>query len=153
MEEKVLEEIISCSKEIVDPPKKQWTTENRHYRNGFSAESIDGKYRFKVFMRQSKEFPEDFSIGLIGEIDGREVTILRYNGPHGDVKKELFVEDSWHFEYHIHRFDPDLSQLVPFSQATYGSYQEALADFLKRCGFRNYESYFPYVRQSEFDFG
>lgn len=38
--------------------------EHRHFRNDFWAESTDGQYKFRIFLRQSAEFDEDFSIGL-----------------------------------------------------------------------------------------
>ena len=61
----LLNEIISCPKTIIRAERKKMILENRHYRNTLNAISNNQKYTFKIFLRQSDEFLEDFSVGLI----------------------------------------------------------------------------------------
>ena len=41
------------------------TLVNRSYRNDISVISLDNNYQYKMFLRYSNEFNEDFSVGLI----------------------------------------------------------------------------------------
>ena len=77
--------LINCSKQVVEPPRKEMLLEGKMKRNDMALKSVDGKHAFRVFMRQSDEFSEDFSIGLVylpNEEPGSFI-LLRCNGKHG----------------------------------------------------------------------
>ncbi len=62
----LIDELIACSKRVVEPPSKEFKEENRHRRKDMRLQAIDDElYQFVVFIRQSQEFPEDFSLGLV----------------------------------------------------------------------------------------
>ena len=51
-------------------------------RNDMTLKSTDGKHSFRAFLRQSEEFPENFSVGLVyqpGEEPG-SFQLIRCNG-------------------------------------------------------------------------
>ena len=81
-----LDDLISCEKEIYDPPKQDMREERGSRRNNMGLRSLDGSREFSVFMRINEDFPENFSIGL--EYHPQEergsICLLRCNGPHGD---------------------------------------------------------------------
>lgn len=109
-----VDELIECPKKIIKSDRKNMIEKNRSYRNNIQLESEDGKYSFIMFMRQSAEFLEDFSVGLIWTNvnkywDTKKQTILiRCQGPH-DSKQEF--ESDPHHSYHIHKLSPtDIEQ-------------------------------------------
>ena len=57
--------LIACSKQVVDPPRREMRVDGRMKRNDMTLKSADDKHSFRVFIRQSEEFPENFSFGLI----------------------------------------------------------------------------------------
>lgn len=48
------------------------------------------------------EFAEDFSLGLVYLLDGKRMTLVRYNGQH-EQTTDLVDIQSLHFQYHIHK--------------------------------------------------
>lgn len=84
--------------------------ENRSLRNAVTLISTNEKYTFKLFLRQSLEFSEDFSVGLIWTNAvkhigiGKDIILIRYQGPHDSGKP--FGEDL-HNEYHVHEISPE----------------------------------------------
>ena len=60
-----INKLITEEKIITKPPKKDFSSENQHFRNEFELSSLDGKRKYTVFIRQHKEFRENFSIGLL----------------------------------------------------------------------------------------
>jgi hypothetical protein len=100
-----IDDLISCPKEISDPPKKEMKLNGAHWRNDAKLKASDGKTgEFSMFMRKNEDFPENFSIGLsYNPRDGRsEITLLRCNGKHGDFNKS-FDPTHPHSDFHIHR--------------------------------------------------
>ena len=100
-----IQELISCPKKPLKAERKKLLLENRHYKNNIALTSIDGKYQYKMFMRKSDEFIEDFSIGLIWTNANEHINIsksiilLRCQGPH-DGKQPL--DSDTHHSYHTH---------------------------------------------------
>lgn len=79
-----LDQLLTCAKRVVSPPRQTAVLRQGSFRNGMELASTDGNYRFNVFMRQNKEFPERFSVGLeYVPVDGSGCVILiRCNGVH-----------------------------------------------------------------------
>ena len=146
-----LDELISCSKKVEDPPRKEMRSERGHQRNDMTLSSLDGKWRFSVFMRVNEEFPENFSVGLIHDPrdEPGELTLLRCNGPHGEHDNSPIEDPQPHFGYHIHRARADVinAGLSPDKLASltdaYASFNEALHHFLRLAHIVGAEAYFP----------
>ena len=64
----IIDELISRPKRISKPPTREFKEENRHRRKDMELTGVDGG-DFIVFIRQSLEFPEDFSVGLAYMLD------------------------------------------------------------------------------------
>jgi hypothetical protein len=146
-----INDLISCPKEIVDSPKRAATSVQGSRRNDMVVQNgADG--RFRVFMRQSEKFLDDFSIGLRYEPkDAPPIILLRCNGRHGEF---LGGEaDHPHFGYHIHR-----AKVVNLQKGLraerggeltdeYVSFEEALRYFLSATGIQWTDEHFPGLRQ------
>ena len=146
-----LDELISCPKQVVDPPRKEMQSERGHQRNDMTLCSLDGKWRFSAFMRVNEQFPENFSVGLIYDPrdEPGDLTLLRCNGPHGEHENSPMEKQQPHFGYHIHRGRADdiNAGLLPenFAELTdaYASFLEALRHFVKLVNIVGAEAYFP----------
>lgn len=144
-----LDALISCAKTISDPPRRTMRSESRHRRNDMALTSQDGASRFRVFMRQSLEFAEDFSIGLEYQPpDGRSFILLRMNGQH-DVSDNP-QETRAHFLYHIHRalaeqVNQTFYNSIPARPTDrYASFEEAIIAFFREVGITEEpERHFP----------
>ena len=163
-----IERLISCPKNVQDPPRRQGPKlVDADYRNDMKlAASNQGPENpapgeFTVFMRQSEDFPENFSIGLTYHPnDGRqEITLVRCNGKHGIFNSRTnFNPDHAHWDFHIHRADAALldvgfkAEKIAQKTTEYASYEEALPFFLKMINLddRDVERYFPSEAQSNF---
>ncbi len=149
--------LIACRKIISKPPKRRLAAQGRHQRNDFELVSEEGAHKFSAFMRQSMEFPENFSIGLVyvSSEDGSRTCLLRCNGPHGEVHSLPSTPDH-HFRYHIHIATEDALQqgLRPESSVSatndYSTFEEACVYFIRTCGILEPEKYFAYF-QPEID--
>lgn len=107
----LLREVLYCNKVAVRADRKKLSFSNRHRRNNIYLVSEDGKYEYKFYLRQSEDFLEDFSVGLIWtnpakyvEISKSSVILLRCQGPH-DGKEPLGSDI--HHDYHIHTITLD----------------------------------------------
>jgi hypothetical protein len=154
-----IEELISCPKRIKDPPSKSFREENRHRRKDMCLESLrDPGETFDVFIRQSLEFPEDFSVGLIYRMpDGKRLTLVRYNGQHDQANDPLDLAKP-HFQYHIHTATAENlnneqhhkhpAEITPH----YASFEEAIGMFLTRISLEVAEAteHFPHLQQLSF---
>lgn len=79
--------LIACSKSVSVAPKKEMKEEFRHRRNDMKLGSGGGE-QFEVFMRQSLEFQEDFSIGLVFlSPEGKSILLIRFNGQHDQANE------------------------------------------------------------------
>ena len=108
--EDFINELITCPKKALRADRRRMLAKNRSLRNNVSLASLDGIYTFDLFLRQSEEFAEDFSVGLkwtnaAGHIDvNQDIILIRFQGPHDSGKP--FGEDL-HHDYHIHRISVD----------------------------------------------
>jgi hypothetical protein len=128
------------------------TLERRSYRNDMVVTSTDGQRRFHVFIRQSEDFPENFSIGLehIPEDGSGSIILLRCNGPHA-AHISLVDLPAHHYVHHVHTATPEAIEVGFRSErdaqitSEYGTFQDALAYFVRRCNISGADSYFKYV--------
>lgn len=74
--------------------------EGAYLRNDMELESLDGKHAFRAFMRQNRQFHENFSVGLdyLPKDEPESFLVLRCNGMHGGHKVHPH-----HLNCHIHR--------------------------------------------------
>lgn len=104
--EELINELITCPKNVVKADRKRMQLVNRSLRNKVSLISTDGNYTYDLFLRQSEEFVEDFSVGLIWTnaykyIDvNKEIILIRFQGPHDSGQP---LGEDLHHDYHIHR--------------------------------------------------
>jgi len=149
-----LRELIECPKTIVYPPRKEMTLDRGHLRNGMRLKSAENKHDFSVFMRQNRDFVENFSIGLVYlPKDGTpEITLIRCNGPHGDVVENA-LDPVPHRGHHIHlaRAENIEAGFEPGKGATltkdYATFEDALGFFLRKCNVLDAEKYFANIVQ------
>lgn len=135
-----IDALISCDKSVVEPPKRQAKLIGADYRNDMKLAASNGQQgEFDVFMRQSEDFPENFSIGLVFRPkDGRpDITLLRCNGQHGVYNGSSYSDPAHpHWGYHIHKASEkaleDGLRAEKFATATtdFASYNEALQYFV-----------------------
>jgi hypothetical protein len=145
------EGLVACPKQVVDPPRRDMRVEGKMKRNDMTLKSVDGKHSFRVFMRQSDEFIENFSLGLMyvpGEEPG-SFQLIRCNGQHGGESVHPH-----HAVFHIHRSKADdinAGILEPrhIEQSTaYASFREALAHFCAIIRLEKPDDYFPGLSQT-----
>lgn len=139
--------LIACQKAIKDAPRREMKEENRHRRNDMTVVSSSNE-AFDVFIRQSMEFSEDFSVGLVYcAPDGKRVTLVRFNGQHEQTSAPF--SDNPHFNYHIHRATPEnlnngRHEKHPASITdTYASLDEAIAEFMATTKIEGWQKHFP----------
>lgn len=139
--------LISCQKTIKDAPRRDMKEENRHRRNDLTVVSAEGE-DFDVFIRQSLEFAEDFSLGLVYRTeDGRRILLVRYNGQH-EQSPQGFAGHP-HYAYHIHRataenLDNGRYEKHPASiTEAYASFDETIGAFMQDTGIQGWDKYFP----------
>ena len=143
--------LVSCPKQVLDPPRHEMRLEGRMRRNDMTLQSADGDHLFRAFLRQSEDFPENFSIGLIyqpGEEPG-SFQLIRCNGQHGGERVHPH-----HAVFHVHRSraeDINSGILEPREierAEAYASFREALAYFCRIIRLQNPDQYFPGISQS-----
>lgn len=147
-----IDELISCEKQMVKSPTRDFKEENRHRRRDMRLQDMEvGKRMFSVFIRQSLEFAEDFSLGLVYlSQDGKRMTMIRYNGQH-DQSNDPYDLAKPHFQYHIHKATAENLNNGRYAKhpanATrdYASFEEATTEFLQAIGLRadDISTHFP----------
>lgn len=150
MTKQTVESLVYCPKTITVKPKKimyQDQRSNYTMRNDFACTSLDGKYRFEVFMRFNTEIPTVFSIGLRYQSEEETIIICRYNGKHYHRNK---IGDNTQFnDYHIHMLydhqlaDETSDSLDAIVTDKYITFDEALYAFLNDCKIQGWQDYFP----------
>ena len=121
------------------------------------AISDDSAMEFSVFIRQNLTFIENFSIGLTcktGIPELGEITLARYNGPHGEYSRD---PDGHYARPHIHRITEDeiaKGQKAPKEndrQITdqYSTLDQALIVFFNDIGATDFDKHFPSATQME----
>lgn len=142
--EEFISELIACPKKAIKADRKQMIAINRSYRNNVTLRSEDCRYTYILFLRQSEEFMEDFSVGLkwtnAAEHIGvsKEILLIRFQGPHDSGKP---LGEDLHHDYHIHQITAnDVNQHRYFRPSNLGvskefySFSSALFAFIDRCG-------------------
>ena len=144
--------LVSCTKKVEEKPAQAMRTDKKMRRNEMTLLSQEGQHRFSVFLRQSTEFPEDFSVGmdyLPNEEPGRFIT-LRCNGQHGGT-----LAHPHHAYFHIHRtLAADINAGIKDARqieitTAYASFDEALFHFCRLVGLTDadIETCFPGLAQ------
>ena len=134
-------QLIGLPKVIVNQAPSAGYSEGDNHRRGHLdlQGKSDPSLRFSVFIRQNMTFIENYSIGLryhSGISMLGTITIMRYNGPHGETSQ---TPDGHFAQPHIHRITA--SELAsgsshPQERARYltnrySTFEEALAAFIE----------------------
>ncbi len=133
-------------------PKREMRIDGKMQRNEMELESVDGGHSFRVFMRQSLQFLENFSIGIdyIPKDMPGSFCLMRCNGAHGGYKVHPH-----HRGCHIHRSKAeDINMGLRIERdievaTEYAAFRDALHYFLHKVNVRpmdRYE-YFPDIDQ------
>lgn len=146
-----LDDLVSCPKRVHEPPKREMRIDGRMRRNDMSLKSLDDRHLFRVFLRQSTEFPENFSIGLVylPGSDPGSFALIRYNGQHGGERAHPH-----HAVFHVHKAraeDVNAGILEPrlIERATdYASFRQALARFCSVIQMQDVEAHFRGLTQA-----
>ena len=147
-----LESLIRCPKQVAEPPRREMRLDGKMKRNDMTLKSTDGKHSFRAFLRQSEEFPENFSVGLVyqpGEDPG-SFQLIRCNGQHGGERIHPH-----HALFHSHRSKADdinagILEPRQIEQAnTFASFREALAYFCRLINLERPDDYFPGLTQTQ----
>ena len=149
-----LTQLIACAKRVSQAPKKEMRTVGQVQRNEFELVSMDGGHSFRVFLRQNRQFSENFSIGIdyLPKGEPGSFCLLRCNGMHGSHKL-----NPHHLYYHIHRSKAEdvnaglrvERHIEPTTK--YASFRDALRYFLRRVNVQlaDLSQYFPGIAQNE----
>lgn len=154
-----LEDLITCRKEITEPPRRELRLEGSQRRNDMRLRAQNSDREFRVFIRVHEEFGENFSIGLVYQPKdgGGEFVLLRCNGPHGEYNAN-FDPQHPHAEFHVHRATEEAIRagMRPEKRADptrqFASYREALSYFLREVNVADAATYFADERQTAFPF-
>lgn len=152
-----IQALIETEKRIVHKnPSKEFREGNRYLRCRLELESDSGEEKkFKVFIGQSVEFIEDFSIGLRYEINLpllKIVTLIRYNGRHGESIRH---SDGHYAQPHIHQITEteiasgSMEPQEKHRKITdkYRIFEEVISIFFLDIGSINFADHFPELRQ------
>ena len=159
--QKDIDALISCAKNISDPPKRDLRLVGAHLRKDMKLVGVNVDGEFSVFFRRSEDFPENFSIGLIYDPkDGSgEIVLVRCNGQHG-VFGGTFDPNHPHWGYDIHWAAETTiaAGLRPEhhtgSTTAYASFEEAVQHFVKLINLDSSEAnkHFPIKAQTALPF-
>ena len=157
MTEQELAELRELPKTIQSKnPRQGFREEAGHWRSDLVllGNSYPGS-RFEVFLRQNVKYIENFSLGLIylaSESDRGALTLVRYNGAHGE---ETWTSDGHFAQPHIHYLtaeelaqgylQPRVSRRVLTN--SYATWEEAIPIFLRDIGVTNVDTYFEELLQ------
>lgn len=152
-----IEEYIACPKVIERKRRPAFKAENRHYRMDIDLVCPDcSNVKMSMFLRKSMEFNEDFTVGL--RLEGpneyleHTIVILRYQGPHGGQSDTKTMKDL-HNSFHIHEYTATDAQCrrkkASYKGAAgFGSFEEAIVQFLKRCNISDPNGIFDEEREA-----
>ncbi len=152
-----IQDLISCPKKITKrEPASGYREGGRHLRCDLELECAqDSGATFTVFIRQSTEFTESFSIGLRYQTNDSilgTITLIRYNGPHGETSRD---SDGHYAKSHIHRItasELESGSVQPQERHRettdlYSTFEQGLAVFFHDAHVENFEDYFPNLLQ------
>lgn len=151
MTDDFINNLISCQKNVINVERREMKEENRSFKNNIYLLSVDNKYKFRMFMRQSSSFIEDFSVGLMwlnaNEYVNvkKEIILIRCQGPH-DGKKEIGFDT--HHSFHTHVFTTDDFESKRYEKPSnrntnekFSSFEEAIIYFINNCGIMGLENH------------
>lgn len=152
MTENFLKALIHCKKEIIEHPKKAMKEINNSKRNDFTAISDKSVFtkpqKFTIFIRQSCEFAEDFSIGLIWKPEGYPygIILVRFNGAHGknrgiEHQRIPHIHELTLLDIQNQKYDPH--QVV--ETKSYINIDDAILKFMRYCNIIDWERDFPHL--------
>lgn len=144
----LIQELLHCNKIALRSDRKKMVSSNRHRKNVVYLSSEDGRFEYKLFLRQSEEFIEDFSVGLIWtnpsrfiNITKNSVILLRCQGPH-DGKAPLGTD--MHHDYHIHTITMDDFEYRRYQKPSgrvvtseFSSFEQAIFYFINTYNVKN----------------
>lgn len=116
--------------------------------------SKDKQFHFRVFMRQSLEFEEDFSVGLdyVPRDEAGSFCLTRCNGRHGGHQAHPH-----HLSYHIHTAKAEdvnvgisLERHIEIT-TEYASFYDAIGHFISLTGIEGTDKYYPFIRRAQKD--
>ena len=155
--EREIGDLIKSPKMIKERvPARGYKQESGHQRCDLKLESIVEKEKmFSMFIRQNSIYVENFSIGLRYKTTDkalRSVTLVRYNGPHGETSRG---QDGHYNQSHIHRITAtemasgsiELQEKNREITDRYGTLEEAIGVFCVDVGITNYSDHFPGLEQ------
>jgi len=150
---KKIEELITCSKIIIDAtPKQGMAADNKTAlikRKNLNLTSQDEKHQFTVFIRQNTMLVEQFSIGLLYHLNKfniKNITLIRFNGEHG---QQDWSKDNHYNSFHIHSINEVLLKQRIFEPKEititnkYNTFHSALFEFIDHVNIVNYVDFFP----------
>lgn len=149
-----LASLITAPKTVTVQPARAWKTRGgeRFRRNEAELRDREGRH-YVLFMRQSLDLPEDFSIGLrehLPEVRG-DVTLLRCNGRHHEDEQRR--DPGHHGVYHSHTATADdvnagnTTKPRHIVEAPYDSFLGALGYAVKRFSVEQPGTYFPQLSE------
>lgn len=141
---------------VVKDPSKGFRDDRGYKRCDLDLlDASDSSLKFAVFVRQNTTFVENFSIGLryqTGDSRLRTITLVRYNGPHGEYSRD---PDGHYVSPHIHRITA--SEIASGSvqpqesdreiTSRYNTFEQALMVFFDDVAVSNREDFFPELLQ------
>ena len=157
-----IDDLIRRPKRIVKKsPASNYREDGQNKRCDLELVDIeDERLEYRVFIRQNTNFIENFTIGLSHRPQGdptlRTLTLVRYNGPHGEYSRNA---DGHYAVPHIHRITEEEIASGSFQPQErhreltdrYSTYETALKVFWGDVGVRdeeNIDRYFPGLLQS-----
>jgi len=101
--QEIVEELIGCEKLVCKAPPSHLTLDKGNYKLSFTLQDSENpQHLFECFVRVSKFFPENFSVGMQfnPKHDPYRLLLIRMNGAHGP--HQVFDH---HDRPHIHIMD------------------------------------------------
>lgn len=157
--EDFIQDLIVCPKKAVKAERKRMLSVNRSLRNRVALISLDGSYTYDLFLRQSEDFLEDFSVGLIWtNADkhigvNKQIILIRLQGPH-DTGEPLGKD--LHHDYHVHKITvADINErryLRPSSKESskkFSSFAGALFHISEYCDITGLDKYIDLPQANE----
>ena len=147
-----IRQLVGMPKRILKKdPARGYKEEGNHRRCNLDLAAIHpGEGSFEVFVRQHLIFRESYSIGLRYLTDDSSrgaITLVRYNGQHGEVSRSA---DGHYAASHIHRItreELEKGSVEPQENDReltnrYATFEQALVVFLSDIGVTDYAAHF-----------
>jgi hypothetical protein len=130
--EQLLNRVIEAPKIAIKAKSKKMVLINRNHSNTIYLKSDDSEYGYRLVLRQSDTFIEDFSVALIWDNANtvsdinKDIILVRYQGPH-DGKVPVGTDE--HHSYHIHRITLEDIKEKRFNKPSNRQYTNRYASF------------------------